>query len=68
MLQGGGDGSANDPTVGQRFMPFMPEGFSGVLIAMGLTFIAFEGYEIIVQAGEEVENPRKNIPGVFLSL
>ena len=69
MLQGGGDGSANDPTVGQRFMPFMPEGFSGVLIAMGLTFIAFEGYEIIVQAGEEVENPRKNIPkAVFLSL
>ena len=36
---------------------------------MGLTFIAFEGYEIIVQAGEEVKNPRKTIPrAVFLSL
>ena len=36
---------------------------------MGLTFIAFEGYEIIVQAGEEVKDPRKNIPrAVFLSL
>jgi nucleotide-binding universal stress UspA family protein len=36
---------------------------------MGLTFIAFEGYEIIVQAGEEVVEPRRNIPkAVFWSL
>jgi amino acid transporter/nucleotide-binding universal stress UspA family protein len=41
---------------------FLPNGFSGVLIAMGLTFIAFEGYEIIAQSGEEVINPRRNIP------
>ncbi len=55
--------------IGDKFTPFLPEGFSGVLIAMGLTFIAFEGYEIIVQAGEEVVEPRRNIPkAVFLSL
>ncbi len=41
---------------------FAPHGFSGVLTAMGLTFIAFEGYEIIAQAGEEVKKPRTNIP------
>ena len=36
---------------------------------MGLTFIAFEGYEIIVQTGEEVKNPKKNIPrAIFISL
>lgn len=53
----------------ERFTPFAPHGISGVLVAMGLTFIAFEGYEIIVQAGEEVKEPRKNIPkAVFLSL
>jgi len=69
MMQGGVHETGNDPSVGARFIPFMPEGFGGVLVAMGLTFIAFEGYEIIVQAGEEVENPRENIPrAVFLSL
>ena len=37
--------------------------------AMGLTFIAFEGYEIIVQTGEEVKNPKRNIPrAIFISL
>lgn len=52
-----------------KFTPFAPEGFAGVLSAMGLTYIAFEGYEIIVQAGEEVKNPKKNIPrAVFWSL
>lgn len=48
---------------------FLPNGFGGVLTAMGLTFIAFEGYEIIAQAGEEVVNPKKNIPrAIFLSI
>ncbi len=59
----------HDPAVGEKFTPFLPEGLGGVLIAMGLTFIAFEGYEIIVQAGEEVVEPRRTIPkAVFLSL
>jgi len=51
------------------FTPFMPRGFGGVMTAMGLTFIAFQGYEIIVQCGEEVKNPRRNLPkAVFLSI
>jgi len=61
--------NAEESTVSGKFTPFLPEGFSGVLVAMGLTFIAFEGYEIIVQAGEEVVEPRRTIPkAVFLSL
>jgi amino acid transporter/nucleotide-binding universal stress UspA family protein len=53
----------------EKFTPFMPTGATGVLSAMGLTFIAFEGYEIIVQAGEEVRDPRRNIPrAIFWSL
>jgi amino acid transporter/nucleotide-binding universal stress UspA family protein len=51
------------------FSPFLPHGFSGVFKAMGLTFIAFQGFEVIAQSSEEIKNPRKNIPrAVFLSL
>lgn len=58
-----------NPEYFAKFKPFAPNGFVGILSAMGLTFIAFEGYEIIVQAGEEVKNPRRTIPkAVFLSL
>ena len=52
-----------------NFENFFPSGSIGLIIAMGLTFIAFEGYEIIVQTGEEVKNPKKNIPrAIFISL
>jgi amino acid transporter/nucleotide-binding universal stress UspA family protein len=48
---------------------FMPEGWSGVLVAMGLTFIAFEGYEIIAQSGEEIKDPKRNLPrAIFISI
>ncbi len=48
---------------------FFPHGFAGVLAAMGLTYIAFEGYDIIVQSGEEVKEPERNIPkAVVLAL
>ena len=51
------------------FSPFLPYGFSGVFKAMGLTFIAFQGFEVIAQSSEEIKNPKKNIPrAVFLSL
>jgi amino acid transporter/nucleotide-binding universal stress UspA family protein len=48
---------------------FLPNGLGGVFVAMGLTFIAFEGYEIIAQSGEEVKNPMRNIPrAIFISI
>ncbi|UCC68461.1 MAG: amino acid permease [Armatimonadota bacterium] len=49
-----------------NFSPFFPRGAAGLLTAMGLTFVAFEGYEIIAQCGEEVRNPRRNIPRAIL--
>jgi len=59
----------NRPGWQGAFTPFMSEGWTGVFAAMGLTFIAFEGYEIIAQTSEEVENPKRNVPrAVFLSL
>jgi basic amino acid/polyamine antiporter, APA family len=59
----------NNPTSMSNFADFMPMGIPGLFAAMGLTFIAFEGYEIIVQTGEEVKNPKRNIPrAIFISL
>jgi basic amino acid/polyamine antiporter, APA family len=59
----------NNPNSAVNFADFMPTGIAGLVAAMGLTFIAFEGYEIIVQTGEEVKNPKRNIPrAIFISL
>jgi amino acid transporter len=59
----------NNPDWTTNFADFMPTGIAGLVAAMGLTFIAFEGYEIIVQTGEEVKNPKRNIPrAIFISL
>ena len=35
------------PDVTVAFKPMFPKGFGGVIAAMGLTFIAFEGYDLI---------------------
>jgi amino acid transporter/nucleotide-binding universal stress UspA family protein len=54
---------------GENFVPLFPLGFSGVLAAMGLTFIAFEGYDLIATVSEEVKEPRRTIPkAILLSL
>ncbi|MFB6108368.1 MAG: amino acid permease [Haloplanus sp.] len=62
----------NTPQWPQKFLgspSFAPHGVIGVIGAMGFTYIAFEGYEIIVQSGEEVVNPGENVPkAVFYSL
>jgi basic amino acid/polyamine antiporter, APA family len=59
----------NNPNPMANFADFMPTGIAGLVAAMGFTFIAFEGYEIIVQTGEEVKNPKRNIPrAIFISL
>jgi amino acid transporter len=45
-----------------EFRPLFSKGALSVLPAMGLTFIAFQGYDLIATVTEEVENPRVNIP------
>ena len=53
----------------EAFTPFFAHGWGGVFKAMGLTFIAFQGFEVISQCSEEIKNPKRNIPrAVFLSL
>ncbi len=48
------------------FKPFFPKGFHGVFMAMGLTFIAFEGYDLIATVAEEIKAPEKTIPRATL--
>lgn len=55
-----------NPTWPDNFSDFFPNGTIGLVIAMGITFIAFEGYEIIAQGGSEIKNPKKNIPKAIL--
>ena len=45
-----------NPTWPENFQDFFPNGTTGLILAMGLTFIAFEGYEIIAQAGDEIKS------------
>ncbi len=49
-----------------NFQPFLPRGWSGVLVCMGFEYIAFEGYEVIAEAGDEALEPRRNLPKAIL--
>ncbi|MHC4600544.1 MAG: amino acid permease [Planctomycetota bacterium] len=55
-----------DPSRLNNFKDFLPEGWGVLLVTMGFTYVAFEGYEVIAQAGDEAINPRKNLPKAML--
>lgn len=52
-----------------QLTPFMPSGVNGLIRAMGYTFIALQGFDLIVAVAGEVEAPQKRVPqAMFLSL
>lgn len=52
-----------------RFVPFAPSGLPGILAAASLLFVAYAGYGRVATLGEEIADPRRNIPiAVVLSL
>jgi len=57
---------AKDPSRLQNFDPFMPKGWGKLLVTMGFTYVAFEGFEVIAQAGDEAIDPKKNLPKAML--
>ncbi|TWU57838.1 Serine/threonine exchanger SteT [Rubripirellula reticaptiva] len=60
--QSGGDTSA-------AFRPFFSSGVSGLIQAMGYSFIALQGFDLIAAVGGEVKKPEKTIPrAMILSL
>jgi APA family basic amino acid/polyamine antiporter len=49
--------------------PFFTMGMGGLVQAMGYSFIALQGFDLIAAVGGEVRNPAKNIPrAMILSL
>lgn len=49
--------------------PLYPYGTLGVVSAMGFTFIALQGFEVITTVSNEVRNPTRTIPlAMFLSI
>jgi amino acid transporter/nucleotide-binding universal stress UspA family protein len=50
----------------QNFADFMPHGWTKLFVTMGIIYVAFEGYEVIAQAGDEVIEPKKNLPKAML--
>ena len=58
--------TVRDPSRLANFKPFMPLGWWKLLVTMGFTYVAFEGFEVIAQAGDEAIEPRRNIPKAML--
>jgi amino acid transporter len=56
------------PSPLKNFTPFLPHGILGIIAAASFFYIAFEGSEIQVQAGEETKNPKRDLKlGLFSS-
>jgi APA family basic amino acid/polyamine antiporter len=57
---------SRDPSRLMNLEPFLPHGWTRLLVTMGFTYVAFEGFEVIAQAGDEAVNPRRNLPKAML--
>ena len=54
-------------TAEEGLTPFFEHGTTGLLTAMGFTFIALQGFDLIATVGGEVKDPERNIPRAMLS-
>lgn len=46
--------------------PFVPKGRNSVLLASLLAFLAFGGFDMVAAAGEEIDQPERNLPRAIL--
>ncbi len=58
--------AVRDPSRLANFRPFLPYGWSPLFMTMGFTYVAFEGFEVIAQAGDEAIEPKRNLPKAML--
>lgn len=70
LLAGGVWGLLAGPPTGAelaaRWTPFLEGGQRGLMQAMGYTFIALQGFDLIAAVGGEVRQPQRNIPRAML--
>ena len=49
--------------------PFLPFGFSGVLVGAAVVFFSYLGFDAVSTTAEEAQNPRRDVPiGILASL
>ncbi len=54
---------------GDHILPVFNMGEGGVLMAAALIFVAYEGFELIPNAVNEMKNPRRDLPlGIMISI
>jgi len=58
--------AASLPTTAKKFTPFLPMGFHGLISAMGYTFIALQGFDLIAAVAGEIKEPQRTIPRAML--
>ncbi len=71
LILGGLWAVARQPAADTRaaLQPFFTAGFGGLIQAMGYTFIALQGFDLIAAVGGEVREPAKTLPrAMILSL
>ena len=59
-------GSMSLATTARKFTPFFPMGLHGLIAAMGYTFIAFQGFDLIAAVAGEIKTPQYTIPRAML--
>jgi APA family basic amino acid/polyamine antiporter len=67
LLGAMGLASSGAGTVRDGLTPFFEHGTTGLLTAMGFTFIALQGFDLIATVGGEVKAPERNIPRAMLT-
>ena len=57
------------PAPAASFRPFLPRGVGGLFQAMGFTFIALQGFDLVAAVAGEVKDPRRTLPrAMFIAL
>lgn len=56
----------DQPPAAQQLTPFLGNGMLGLIQAMGATFIALQGFDLIAAVAGEIKEPRQVIPRAIL--